>query len=488
MYLFAILATGKFPQASKQNGRHREITCICLGALLLLQPDKNSTNGFSNFNTRHTAHISFLSLFKNSSFLLCKNLSTLASLFVFAVLLAQYLGKEALGLFTLFSAILVLFSFLVDFGQSTSLIQEINRKSESSGRIIENSILLKIFLTMGASFILFLFSQAYFDTDQTRHLFWIFGLILLPRAVYSTFEAGFHAKQKMTYSMWVGIFTAILLVLGSWILLRLNFGFGSIVAFLVVLETVKAILIWALYRGVMNFRFREGVKTYQVLFSGLARKSMPFFLLGLIGTFYVRIDIMLLAFLRDTSDVGIFSAANSFFKVMQVVPSVVIASYFPAISGFRRNSPEVKFLTSKTLWLQFSLSLFMAIIILLLSEFLIATTFGFSESPRILRFLVWAIIPYSLYSTLIYAFFQTDRIAVSIKILSAALILNVGLNLLLIPKLGVMSLALTQITSETFCVILFFGVYLYQGRKTKHSLVEDALPQYESEVSELSVN
>ncbi|NUM67885.1 oligosaccharide flippase family protein, partial [candidate division KSB1 bacterium] len=62
-------------------------------------------------------------LFKNSAYLLVMNLGMLAALFVFSVLLARSLGKEALGLYTLFTATLMPFAYFVDLGQSTSLVQ-----------------------------------------------------------------------------------------------------------------------------------------------------------------------------------------------------------------------------------------------------------------------------------------------------------------------------------------------------------------------------
>ncbi len=402
----------------------------------------------------------FPKLFKNSFYLLVMNLGTLGALFVFSVLLARTLGQEALGLYALFAATLMPFSYAVDLGQSTSLVQEMGRAPAAGNRILKNTLLLKMLLSLAATAGLLLFSFFYFQKTEERDLFLIFGLLLLPRGLGATFEAAFRSRQKMAFPMWANVGHGALLVFTSWGLLRAGYTLPTIIGLLVVLEIARMISLWLMYRREEGFIFPAAEPGFDPT---IARDSiataLPFFVMGLLGILHARLDVMLLAALRDNAEVGVFSAASSFVKVLRVAPSVIVASFFPAIAGMQKNSPQLRKLAGKTLWAQLVFSLSLAVIIFLLADWLIAKTYDFPGAATVLRVHVWSIIPLALYSTLVYVFFQADKSAWNVGILAATLLLNVILNYLLIPSRGALAPAISNLASETFCCMLYFSLY-----------------------------
>lgn len=419
-------------------------------------------------------------LVKNSAYLLGMNLSSLGALFLFAVLLARMVGKDALGLYALFAALIMPFSFLIDLGQSTSLVQEIGRSPGSTRRILWNSIALKLVLTFVATALLTPVSFLYFQDAGQRHLFWIFALLLLPRAVSTTFEVAFRAHQRMAPLMWIGVVAAALLVIGSSVLLFLGAGLAAMFAFFVVVEVVRALLGWVVFRRTLSMPAVAADRGFDSgLVRLLVRRSLPFFAMGLVGMLYYRVDVLLLAAMRDTAEVGTFTAASSFVKLLRVAPSVIVAAFFPAISAWSQNSPLVRHLSAKTLRLQLVSSLLLAGTFFLLARPLILHTFGFAEAVAILRVFVWSLVPLSLYSTLVYVFFQADRWVWNIRILLGILALNVGLNLVLIPKLGAMALALSSLVSESACFLIYFGLFLRLIRAPVSAVPSSPVPGYE---------
>lgn len=388
------------------------------------------------------------------------NLGTMGALLVFSVLLARTLGQEALGLYALFTATLMPFSYAVDFAQSTSLVQEMGRAPDAGNRILKNTLLLKMLLGLAATAGLLLFSFFYFQKAEERSLFLIFGLMLLPRALGATFEAAFRSRQKMAFPMWANVSNGVLLVFASWWLLRAGYGLPTIIGLLVLLEIIKTVLLWLLYHREENFSVFSSAPAFD---RALARASvataLPFFVMGLLGILHTRLDVMLLAALRDNAEVGIFSAASSFVKVLRVAPSVIVASFFPAIASMQKNSQRVHKLAAKTLWVQFACSLSLALLVFVLADWLIAKTYDFPAAVDVLRVQVWSIIPLALYSTLVYVFFQADKSAWNVAILAATLLLNVILNYLLIPGRGALAPALSNLASESFCCVLYFSLY-----------------------------
>ena len=217
------------------------------------------------------------------------NISQLAAMFIFSILLVRALGKETLGLYTLFNAALLPFIYFVDLGQSTSLVQEIGRNPGRVAAIVKNTILLKLIFSIIAALLLTVGSWFFFDSVSERYLFWLFGLLLLPRAIYTTLEAAVRACQKMNYLMYLAFGTGLLLISGSWLLFKLGYPFATIIIFLLTVETLRTIFLWQLYRrklapfshnsSVINFNFSLG----------LIKRTLPFFLVGMVGLLHYRL-------------------------------------------------------------------------------------------------------------------------------------------------------------------------------------------------------
>ncbi len=393
------------------------------------------------------------------------NLSSLAGLFVFSVLLARTLGQETLGLYALFTATLMPFVYLVDLGQSTSLVQEINRAPDQTSRILKQTIVIKIVLTTGATAALLLVSTILFENGEAARLLWLFGLLILPRALYSTVEAVLRAHQKMALLAAVAALTAAGLILGSWLLFKTGQSFTTILAFLVALECCKAGLIWIAFRYMRPAWGRPQQPWLDVAAcQNLARRSLPFFTVGIVGMLYYRLDVVLLGKLGTPAQVGAFSAAASFVKVLRMIPSVIVASFFPAISAGGKNIKTGNELTRRTLLLQVFANLTAAVVIFAVANELIRLTFAIDDATEILRIYVWSVVPLGIYSTLIYVFFHAGKSKWTIRVLSAALAINLGLNSILIPTAGASALAVSGLISETFCAICFAGLYLHFQR------------------------
>ncbi len=404
------------------------------------------------------------------------NLSTLGALFVFSVLLTRTLGPESLGLYALFTAFLMPFTFFVDLGQSTSLVQEIGRAPARAAAVLRQALGLKLVLALVAGAVLLAASYAFFSAPETRRLFWLFGLILLPRAFYATFEAGLRARQLMLYPMLVGIATALLLVGGSaWILGR-GHGFAALVAFLVALETGKALLIWLPCRTRLGFRFALQKSPLPSLrdYRRMVRGTLPFFAVGLVGLLHYRLDVLLLGWLRGPAEVGVFSAAAGFVKVLRLAPSVLVAAFFPAIASLSAEAPALRRLTWRTLAVQLAVALALSTTVFLLAEWLIIHTYRLPEAVAVLRVLVWSLLPLAVYATLIYVFYRLQRPGCSLGMLAGALVLNLSLNALLIPGLGARALAYSTLASETFSFVVAFGLFLFWLKKVRRRTASPA--------------
>jgi len=382
------------------------------------------------------------------------NISSMSGLFVFSILLTRHFGKESLGLYALFTACLMPFVYLVDFGQSTALVKRLARARNDTKAVLQRALLAKLFLSAFAGVFIVLFAWWLFPVSTERHLFGVFSIILLPRAIYLTLEAALRAHEKMRQLAAVTLGWSLLLVAATCFLIVMDYSFGTIVYSLVLVEICKAGLLWFVGQKILHLRLLSGLEIDIRATSAMLKTAFPFFATGVFGILYYRVDVIMLAWLQDAAAVGEFSAAANFVKMLRIVPSVIVAAFFPAVTSMAQDGALVKMLTRRTLWLQAITSFVLAGAIFLLAPQLIIWTYDIPEAVVILRIFVWSLIPLALYSTLIYALFQADKSSWCVRIVASGFLLNIVLNYLLIPLMGAKSLAVSSIASESFCLLL----------------------------------
>ncbi len=381
------------------------------------------------------------------------NLSNLGALFIFSVLLARYLGKESLGLYALFTATLMPFVFLVDFGQSTSLVRTLGQEPDKTNQVLRQAMLAKVLLSAAAVLLLVLVTPWLFPVAPERDLFWLFSVILLPRAIYLTLEAGLRAHSRMKALAAVAASLSALLVAGSILLIVSGFSLQRLIVFLIVIETLKAAALWVVCRSLLQFRFVAGPARQMAGLGKMLSAALPFFVTGVVGILYYRVDVIMLAWMRDNAAVGEFSAAANFVKMMRMIPSVIVAAFFPTITSLRAGA-AIRSLTARTLWLQAGTSVALASVVFLLAPDLITWTYDIAESVSVLRIFVWSLVPLALYSTLLYVLFNAQRPHWCVKIVASAFCANIMLNFVLIPRFGAKALAISSVLSESFCLVL----------------------------------
>jgi len=406
-------------------------------------------------------------LFKNSSLLAIMNAASLGGLFLFSVLLGRELGSATLGLYTVLSASLMPFIYFADFGQSSSLVQNIGKQPQKIRQTIRDSILLKLLLSLLSIFILFLFSFFIFEEKTERRFFWSFGFLVAPRVIYQTLETALRAVEQMLYPMLSATFSAATLVGGTWLLLTNNNTFQAIIFLFIGVETLRTIFTYFCYRKTPAYQISaQPVKIISWdRHKKLLKEAFPFFSIGIIGVLIYRVDVILLGKLGTNEQVGEFAAASNFVKLLRVVPSVIVAAFFPMISGMSDSIAKLRQVTAKTISLQLLANFISASVIFMLASWLLEISYRLPSATEILKTYVWSVVPLGVYSTVIYLFFKLEKSGWTLKILCAALIFNIGMNYWLIPKFGAKALAMSGLASETFCCLAFGASMIFLFRK-----------------------
>lgn len=179
---------------------------------------------------------------------------------------------------------------------------------------------------------------------------------------------------------------------------------------------------------------------------------------------YVTIDSIMLGFMSDNTQVGYYSNAMKLIKILINVLTAIGVALLPRISFLRSNNKnkEVYFLIEKIIKILMFITIPSMIGISLVSNDLVVILFGkaFQPSKTILIILSLLII-FRTFSNLFLQILISDNRDKNVSLTYFfAMVLNIILNLIFIPKFEANGAAFASIISE-FCILIM----LYKDSK-----------------------
>jgi O-antigen/teichoic acid export membrane protein len=177
--------------------------------------------------------------------------------------------------------------------------------------------------------------------------------------------------------------------------------------------------------------------------------AFPFALGSLLTNVYWKADVPILQHFRPFAEVGWYQFAYKPFEALQFVPLAVQAVVYPLLAVTHREAPE----RIRTLYARFYKVLLLLGWPLTVGTFMLATPVGrlfrlYPESVPALRILSLAIVFLFINSAFTAMLYAIDRQQWFAGVTAIAVVVNVGLNLLLIPRFGYFAASATTVVTE----------------------------------------
>jgi O-antigen/teichoic acid export membrane protein len=171
---------------------------------------------------------------------------------------------------------------------------------------------------------------------------------------------------------------------------------------------------------------------------------------------YYRIDTVLVSLFRDSRETGLYGAAFKFVEIAEVLVAAIGVTVFPSFARLvATRDARLGSALQRSLEVIVAFSIPILVGILLVADELVALTAGdeFAEAGSALRLLVPYLALLFLSGILIRlaAALHLDNYVLLLAVV--VLVLNVGLNVLLLPEYGYKVAALTSAASEA-CVAI----------------------------------
>jgi O-antigen/teichoic acid export membrane protein len=415
-------------------------------------------------------HAGFQKYLKNTSWLFLGKIVSLAVSFITSIYVIRHLGPSNYGLLTFSVSFVALFSFIATLGIDSVLYRELAKDLSKKNELIGTALFLKITASILA--MLCIFAGMYtLQTDAlTKFLIFInsFSLFFSSFVVIGYY---FQAKVQAQYQAIPLIVVTVILNILKVLVIFYNKGIIYFALVLALEYILYALFNFYYYTRSGNSIFDFTVKKDVAI--ALLRDSWPLMLSTAFIIIYTRIDQVMLKFITNDFNVGVYDAAAKISEVWYFIPALIIGSIFPAIINSKKVSEEFfKARMIKLYSLLFYMSLLAAFPITLFSHFIINTIYGaaFISAAGVLSIYVWAGIPVFLTMALNTYLLAENKNIVSFTGSIIGMVVNVALNLWLIPLYGIYGAATATLISYS-CVPL--SALLFKGSRNQLLLMKD---------------
>lgn len=373
--------------------------------------------------------------------------------FAASILLVRYLGVERLGQYSYVSTFASLFGMLAGLGLPILLTREAARNKLSAGASLGAVLGLQYGLSL-LTFALVAVSAALFNPKELALPIAILGLAVAINALVAPYLAMLNAFEKMHVSSAIEVLSTVLRV--GLILAAVHFRLD--VTGLVALLVVNPVVDFVLTKLASDRYCARPARTYDpALLKRLLTSAIPFALMVIFNNLYFRIDIIMLQKMRGGAAVGIYSAGYKVLDVLMVIGANIAGVLYPRMASQASDAPRALERTiQRSYRYMTALGIPAAVVVTILAPWMVRMLFGdeFSASASVLRILIWAVAPMFMYMPLAHALNATGREWHWIGVLSVNTLVNVALNLFLIPGYGVIGAAISTIVCELIALIL----------------------------------
>lgn len=364
------------------------------------------------------------------------------------VWVARYLGVEQFGFFNYATAFVALFSTLSNLGLDAIVVRSIVREPEKRFQILGTAFWLKLFggiaaLVLAVSSII----VVRHDDQLTISLVAILSSVGIFQA-FDTIDLWFQSQVQSKYTV-IAKNTAF--VITALVKVALISFHAPLIAFAwaalgeVSLGAIGLILSYRV-RGYSPWLWPWSLPLAKALF----KESWPLILAGMSVMIYMKVDQIMLGEMVDNKAVGVYSAAARISEIWYIIPPTIVSSFAPSIYEAKEISESLYYRRIEQLAQILSLvSVFIAIPMSLLSKIIITTLFGneYAAASPILAIHIWACLFTFLGASASSWYISEGLTILALRRTLMALVINVLLNLFLIPAYAGVGAAIATVIS-----------------------------------------
>lgn len=396
----------------------------------------------------------------NAALQLAARVLQVASGLITLPLLARAMGTDGFGVYTAALAYVGLWTSFTEFGLANAatikMAGEPEREARWLGALSSLRTVFSLVLTVLCLAGIPLFLSAGTDLRTVALIFSSLILINGAGAIMAVFMARLRSEvivalQLLQTTLWLGV-VAVLATVGAGPV-TVAIAWVSILSFIAVLQVTAA-------RRLASLSW-NGTRALWRPLLGLA---LPIGVAGALGSIYYKIDAVLVFELADAEEAGIYGAAYRFLDPLTYFPAAIVTAFMPVFAAtIDSDRARTRDLVQRAGELMVVLGLPAVLVTLVLSPQVVDLLFGdaYARTAEVLPILMvgfLAICLGTLGGYLAPIVGLRWRLA---AIAGSCVVLNVAMNVVLIPRHGAVGAAWATAATEVLSMVLLLGSALH---------------------------
>jgi O-antigen/teichoic acid export membrane protein len=393
---------------------------------------------------------------------LASQLFTKLTGYLVLLLMIRHLTKTEMGEFFFLVSLGALAVMLTDLGSKTYLTRETALHPAEALRVFERVLSFRM-----TAFLLYL-ALLGLALASTRPGAGVLALLvasyLVVEEAYFTFAGLFLGLQRVAYDAWCSATTRVLLLALVAAAVRLGAGLGVLVGCFVVSGVVRV----ALAAALTAFAWKR--------LAVVPRDAFPFFLLAVLQLVHFKIGTVMLGLIEGYAAVATYEAGYKFLEASTFFIYPVGTIFFPLWSDLagRERWEELRASALKVLAVVAAIGAALALGAWLAAGWLAPAVLGrrYADSAPVIVTLFYGV-PLVFIGSVglqVSNAIRAERRIVEIMLLGA--VLNVGLNLVLIPRWAAIGAAWATVASEAVLAGLVLAVARRRLRGVRRAQLE----------------
>ena len=414
-------------------------------------------------------------LFKVATLSLFLQIGGAGIAFLLQVIFARLLGVQDFGNYIYVLTWINILVLIAKFGLDTLLLRYVSAyEGKQEWRYLRGVIVWSFQITFLLSIIvsglliLFIWELSYYIEIKLAKLFLIGSFLILPLTFARLAQSILRGLQHVILPQTIELVLRPV-ILGA-IILILYIAEISLSVFLVLTVTlISTVLIFILSIVITIHYLPNAVKMVRPLTNSLEWRITVFPLFILSGTLLImnQTDTVMLGILQGTQEAGIYASVARITEFIMFGLTAFNALAAPMISNLYtlNNKKELQYLITKVAWGSFLFSI-VASIFLIIEGKLVLSFFGeeFVAGYSSLVILLIGQTINALAGSVGFMMTMTGNQTIAAKIFAVSALLNVILNLVLIPFFGMIGAAIaTSFTTAFWNIALFWFVWKHIG-------------------------
>ncbi len=371
---------------------------------------------------------------------------------------ARVLGAEGYGVFSYALGLAGFFTIFSAMGIDNVLTRGAVQNPELRSRYFSTAFLLKSVLTIFTVFLILFIAPSISKIEAAKNIIPLAGLLVVFDGARNFISAFFRARERMEMEALMTAVTNLgITLLGFIILLHKPTPF-----YLAVSYVGGAAIGAALGFFILRKEFFSLFDHFDAsLVPRIISAAWPLALATVFSIFLTYTDILMLGFWHNAAVVGIYSAPLRVIQLLQVLPTLFAVSVFPYLSRIKTegsHADSLRPMIERSLVLLFAFGIPLTAGGAVLARPLMTFLFGpeYSAGSLIFQILIFGpifLFPGTLLTNLVFA---RDKHAKLSWYTGATALVNIFLNILLIPRYGGAGSAIaTQIAQFTYLFLVW---------------------------------